>query len=106
MSRYAILRSFIEDEEEIAAFERAEEDYQESEDISAPYEELERVIAEDRRRHDQEAEQFLTADYYRQNPEALSNIQKNTNIFDMKNPPRKSLVLKTKNTPGKPALQD
>ncbi|KAH8979390.1 hypothetical protein EDB86DRAFT_3140734 [Lactarius hatsudake] len=72
MSRYAILRSFIEDEEEIAAFERAEEDYQESEDINAPYEELERVIAEDRRWHDQEAEQFLTADYYRQNPDALS----------------------------------
>ncbi|KAH8984651.1 hypothetical protein EDB86DRAFT_2833433 [Lactarius hatsudake] len=72
MSRYAILRSFIENEEEIAAFERAEEDYQESEDINAPYEELERVIAEDRRRHDQEAEQFHDANYYRQNPEALS----------------------------------
>ncbi|KAH8977661.1 hypothetical protein EDB86DRAFT_2837508 [Lactarius hatsudake] len=64
MSRYAILRSFIEDEEEIAAFERAEENYQESEDINAPYEELERVIAEDRRRHDLEAEQFHDANYY------------------------------------------
>ncbi|KAH8981556.1 hypothetical protein EDB86DRAFT_2834778 [Lactarius hatsudake] len=72
MSRYAILQSFIQDEEEIAAFKRAEEDYQESEDINAPYEELERVIAEDHRRHDQKAEQILTADYYRQNPDALS----------------------------------
>ncbi|KAH8976476.1 hypothetical protein EDB86DRAFT_3199150 [Lactarius hatsudake] len=56
--------NFIQDEEDIAASERAEEDYQESEDINAPYEELERVIAEDRCRHDQEAEQFLTANYY------------------------------------------
>ncbi|KAH8976788.1 hypothetical protein EDB86DRAFT_3094453 [Lactarius hatsudake] len=86
MSRYAILRSLIEEEnpaaieraeeqyENTAAFERAEEDYQESEDIDAPYRELEEAIAEDTRRYEREleAEQFRDADYYRQNPDALS----------------------------------
>ncbi|KAH8986648.1 hypothetical protein EDB86DRAFT_3082708 [Lactarius hatsudake] len=84
MSRYAILRSFIEEDtaaieqaedyENTAVVERAEEDYQESEDIDAPYRELEEAIAKDTRRYEREleAEQFRTADYYRENPDALS----------------------------------
>ncbi|KAH8981473.1 hypothetical protein EDB86DRAFT_2834847 [Lactarius hatsudake] len=84
MSRYQLLQNFVNDEEDVAAFEHAEDNYQKSEDNNAPYEALEQAIKANSRAYEQAAATWvqgyaltwvILCCHQEQHPEEYENLE-------------------------------